>query len=150
MGNLIMSGYLLPPPYTAPRTSLHKNFKSSRTPHSAHSHSLRRYSEDIDLVQLRPGPIGPAVDAIRKCLDPWLGEPRRGRKENRFTLIYRFESEISPVRPMRLKVEVNNDENFSVFELQKKPLEARSIWFKDKGCHHPCLHNHFPKFGSFS
>src|SRR3989338_4493236 len=79
-----------------------------------------RYSEDIDLVQLRSGPIGPALDSIRKCLDPWLGIPKRARKEGRFSLIYRFDSETSPVRPMRLKVEVNNDETFTVFDLQTK------------------------------
>lgn len=91
-----------------------------------------RYSEDIDLVQLRGGPIGPALNAIRKQLDPWLGEPRRGRKEERFTLIYHYQSETPPPQPMRLKVEVNNGENFTVFDLQKRPFEVRSIWFAGK------------------
>ena len=45
-----------------------------------------RYSEDIDLVQVRQEPIGDAIDAIRKLLDPWLGEPRRERKKSRVTL----------------------------------------------------------------
>ena len=36
-----------------------------------------RYSEDIDLVQVVAGPIGPALDAARSALDPWLGKPRR-------------------------------------------------------------------------
>ncbi len=88
-----------------------------------------RYSEDIDLVQLRGGPIGPALDAIRKRLDPWLGTPRRGRKEERFTLIYHYESETPPTQTMRLKVEVNSSENFTVFDLQRRPFEARGIWF---------------------
>ena len=35
-----------------------------------------RYSEDIDLVQVAPGPAGPLMDAIRQLLDPWLGEAR--------------------------------------------------------------------------
>ena len=29
-----------------------------------------RYSEDIDLVQIDPGAIGPAIDSIRTALDP--------------------------------------------------------------------------------
>src|SRR5690348_9113584 len=91
-----------------------------------------RYSEDIDLVQLRPGPIGPALDAIRKHLDPWLGTPRRGRKDARFTLVYHYQSETPPPQPMRLKIEVNNDENFTVFELQEKSIEAKSRWFSGK------------------
>jgi hypothetical protein len=32
-----------------------------------------RYSEDIDLVQASPGPIGPALNAIRARLDPIMG-----------------------------------------------------------------------------
>lgn len=89
-----------------------------------------RYSEDIDLVQLRAGPVGPALDSIRKILDPWLGEPRRSRKESRFSLVYRFDSETPPVQSMRLKVEVNNGENFTVFPLQKASLKSESQWFK--------------------
>ncbi|MBK8975044.1 MAG: nucleotidyl transferase AbiEii/AbiGii toxin family protein [Planctomycetes bacterium] len=37
-----------------------------------------RHSEDIDLVQTAPGPIGPALDVIREALDPWLGTPGVG------------------------------------------------------------------------
>ena len=91
-----------------------------------------RYSEDIDLVQLKGGPIGPALDAIRGLLDPWLGSPRRGRKEERFTLIYQFQSEIPPVQPMRLKIEVNTNENFSVFDLEHRSFEATGPWFNGK------------------
>ena len=29
-----------------------------------------RYSEDIDLVQTAPGPIGPVMDGVRASLDP--------------------------------------------------------------------------------
>lgn len=32
-----------------------------------------RYSEDIDLVQIKSAPIGPILDSIRSCLDGWLG-----------------------------------------------------------------------------
>jgi predicted nucleotidyltransferase component of viral defense system len=91
-----------------------------------------RYSEDIDLVQLRGGAIGPALDAIRKYLDPWLGEPRRSRKQDRFTLVYHYESEVAPVQTMRLKVEVNNGEKFNVLPLQKKLFETKSLWFNGK------------------
>lgn len=36
-----------------------------------------RYSEDIDLVQVKAEPAGPVLDALREVLDPWLGEPKR-------------------------------------------------------------------------
>ncbi len=60
-----------------------------------------RYSEDIDLVQISPGPIGPVMSALRKLLDPWLGIPRRSQSEGRMTFIYRFESELPPIVPLR-------------------------------------------------
>jgi len=87
-----------------------------------------RYSEDIDLVQVTPAPIGPLLDALRGTLDPWLGEPRRSVKQM-VTLLYRFESEVAPVRPLRLKVEINTHEHFSVLGYQSKRMVVNSRWF---------------------
>lgn len=56
-----------------------------------------RYSEDIDLVQVGPGPIGPILDAIRGALDPWLGNPRRESSDIAAALLYRFETSSMPV-----------------------------------------------------
>ncbi len=91
-----------------------------------------RYSEDIDLVQVRKEKIGPSINIMRKILDPWLGKPTFDSKRNRFTLYYRFKSEIEPIRSMCLKVEVNNSEQFSVLPLQHKKFEAENIWFSGK------------------
>ena len=41
--------------------------------HKLHFSPARRYSEDIDLVQLKPGPIGSAINRLRAKLDRWLG-----------------------------------------------------------------------------
>ncbi|MEE8368008.1 MAG: nucleotidyl transferase AbiEii/AbiGii toxin family protein, partial [Thermoanaerobaculia bacterium] len=73
-----------------------------------------RYSEDIDLVQTVAEPIGPTLDRLRVRLDSWLGEPRRSFKEGRVTLLYRFESEDAQPLPLRLKIEINTREHFSV------------------------------------
>jgi len=73
-----------------------------------------RYSEDIDLVQVAAGPIGPAIDAIRSTLDGWLGEPVRKRGRGRVRLLYRFETTIKPAQAMRLKIEINTREHFTV------------------------------------
>ena len=88
-----------------------------------------RYSEDIDLVQIKAEPIGLAIDSIRKNLDPWLGTPKRSRKQDRVTLYYRFDSEIAPVRTMRLKIEINTGEHFSVLPLKTINFKAKSNWF---------------------
>ena len=71
-----------------------------------------RYSEDIDLVQVRAESIGETLDRARVVLDPWLGEPRRVFKEGRVNLVYRFESEDSPPFKLRLKIEINTRAQF--------------------------------------
>ncbi len=88
-----------------------------------------RYSEDIDLVQVEAAPIGPILDAIRAVLDPWLGEPKRSTSQGNMTLVYRFESEVPPVRSLRLKVETNTREHFAVLGYQEKPFRVESPWF---------------------
>lgn len=89
----------------------------------------RRYSEDIDLVQVRAAPIGATLDAVRKRLDPWLGRPSRHASEGNVSLVYRFESEIAPARPLRLKIEINTREHFTVLGLRRYPLAVENPWF---------------------
>ena len=88
-----------------------------------------RYSEDIDLVQTVAEPIGPTIDRLRHRLDSWLGEPKRAFKQGRVTLLYRFASEEAPPLPLRLKIEINSREHFSVLELAHRSFEVRSRWF---------------------
>ena len=52
-------------------------FRGGTAIHKLHLPPAARYSEDIDLVQVVAGPIGPVLDAMRGTLDPWLGEPKR-------------------------------------------------------------------------
>ena len=88
-----------------------------------------RYSEDIDLVQITAGPIGPALNAIRRTLDPWLGNPRRTFKEGETTLLYRIQSESLPSVPIRLKIEINSREHFNVLDLERLNFKVKSRWF---------------------
>ena len=84
-------------------TALHKMFLKPQV----------RYSEDIDLVQINAEPIKDTISAVRKQLN-FLGKPVIKQKSNNNTLIYRFESEIPPVINLRLKIEINCREHFSV------------------------------------
>jgi predicted nucleotidyltransferase component of viral defense system len=88
-----------------------------------------RYSEDIDLVQREGEPIGPILDSIRANLDPWLGKPARSSTRGGVTLLYRFDSEIPPVRPMRLKIEFNTREHFSILGYHAVSLTVKNPWF---------------------
>lgn len=79
-------------------TALHKLFLKPQA----------RYSEDIDLVQIKPGPIKPILVKIREKLSPFLGTKRKIESSiHNNTATYRFETEIPPVIQMRLKIEIN-------------------------------------------
>lgn len=88
-----------------------------------------RYSEDIDLVQVTAAPIGPLLDLIRGKLDPWLGKPQRSRSSGGVTLLYSIQAETTPPTRMRLKVEINSREHFSVYGFQSRPFHVSSRWF---------------------
>lgn len=88
-----------------------------------------RYSEDIDLVQVGPGPIGRILDAIRGALDPWLGAPRRESGDIAATLLYRFETSSRPAQRLRLKVEINTREHFAVLGHRRHDFGVESPWF---------------------
>jgi len=88
-----------------------------------------RYSEDIDLVQVRAEPIGRTLSLVREVLDSWLGQARRVFKEGRVNLVYRFHSEDSPPRKLRLKIEINSREHFTVMGLREMPFEVNSRWW---------------------
>lgn len=91
-----------------------------------------RYSEDIDLVQLIAGPIKPIVEKLQAALS-FVGQATVVPKRNGIQIIYRFESEFPPSVRLRLKVETNTREHFSVLGYQKKPFEVQSSWFT-KSC----------------
>ena len=86
-----------------------------------------RYSEDIDLVQIQAGPIGPIMDAVQEKINPWLGIPKRKQSEGRVTLIWRVESEEG--LPLRLKVEINSREHFTVLGYQQFEFRMASRWY---------------------
>jgi len=88
-----------------------------------------RYSEDIDLVQVEPGPAGPSMDRLRNALDPWLGEARWKQTHGRVTLDYRFASEGPTATPLRLKIEVNTREHGAILGFRKRPFPVDSRWY---------------------
>jgi predicted nucleotidyltransferase component of viral defense system len=89
-----------------------------------------RYSEDIDLVQINAEPAGPVMTALREVLDPWLGRPQWKQSEGRITFFYRFDSEDAPPLRLRLKVEINSREHFTVFGIARAPFSVSSRWFE--------------------
>ena len=99
-------------------TALHKLYLSPQP----------RYSEDIDLVQINPGPIKPIMYRLGEVLD-WL--PDRVTKQKRYnnTMLFKVESETAPVVQIRLKIEINCYEHFNVLGLTKFPFSLENPWF---------------------
>ena len=86
-----------------------------------------RYSEDIDLVQVRPEPIGDTIDAIREALG-WLGKCNREQAGHSTHLVFKFAPEAEPETQLKLKVEINTREHQSLFGLRKYPFSMESRW----------------------
>ena len=100
-------------------TALHKLFLKPQA----------RYSEDIDLVQIKTGPIKPILVRLRECL-AFLGTKRNITTSiHNNTIEYRFETEIQPIIRMRLKIEINCREHFTVLGLQQVPFKVQNGWF---------------------
>lgn len=104
-------------------------FRGGTALHKLYFETPERYSEDIDLVQVETGPLGPVMDAVHRRLDPWLGKPQWKQGRARVTFYYRFMTQVEPVQQKRLKVEINTREHFSVHGLVRRRFEVASRWW---------------------
>ena len=107
----------------------HLAFRGGTALHKLYLSPQPRYSEDIDLVQIKAEPIKETYDHIRDALS-FLGEPKVKQKRNNNTLIFRMESEIPPVVPIHLKVEINCKEHFNVLPMQEIPFSVSNKWYQ--------------------
>ena len=107
-------------------------FRGGTALHKLYIQPQVRYSEDIDLVQIKPAPINPILKEIRERL-VFLGTKRTVKQHiHNNTVIYRFESEFPPVIDLRLKIEINTREHFSVLGLKQTPFQVTNSWFTGK------------------
>lgn len=90
-----------------------------------------RYSEDIDLVQTQPEPIGTTIDAIRDGLS-WLGQCNRHQAGHSMHLVFKFAPEVAPETTLKLKVEINTREHESLYGIKQYPFEIDSSWHQAK------------------
>lgn len=90
-----------------------------------------RYSEDIDLVQTTQEPIGPVLNKLREALS-FLGKPTIKQKTSNNTLLFKTESTYPPESPIKLKVEINCKEHFSVKGFKTVSYEIENSWYSGK------------------
>jgi predicted nucleotidyltransferase component of viral defense system len=104
-------------------------FRGGTALHKLYLQPQPRYSEDIDLVQKKAGPIRDVIEHLRQSL-AYLGEPTVKQKANNNTLVFRFNSEsVTPVS-LRLKIEINCREHFSVLGYTTREFSVNTGWFK--------------------
>jgi len=105
-------------------------FRGGTALHKLFMRTGARFSEDIDLVQINPGPIGPVVDRLREILG-FIESTRINvdRNIHMTTLHYRFVGESSMAPLMKLKIEINCREHKNVYPYIKKPVRMKNSWF---------------------
>ena len=103
-------------------------FRGGTALHKLYLKPQPRYSEDIDLVQIRAEPIKETIQHLQAVL-AFLGESSVKPRRDGTQIICRFDSEFPPSIRLRLKIEVNTREHFTVLGLQQFPFEVKSSWF---------------------
>ena len=100
-------------------TALHKLFVSPAA----------RYSEDIDLVQITPEPIGEVLGHLRKALSFIEGpKPNIDRGDSMTTFHFHFFSENESSVKLKLKVEINCREHLSVMGFNNIDFSISNSW----------------------
>jgi predicted nucleotidyltransferase component of viral defense system len=103
-------------------------FRGGTALHKLYIFPQSRYSEDIDLVQIDSGPIKPILSRLGEVLD-FLPDKVVKQKRYNNTMLFRMESEIPPIVPIRLKIEINCFEHFNELGLVKVPFFMKNSWF---------------------
>jgi predicted nucleotidyltransferase component of viral defense system len=119
--------------YKDPYLAEHLAFRGGTALHKLFLQPQLRYSEDLDFVQVKGKPIGKILDHLRSALE-FLGKAKVETGGNMASMRFRFDSEIPPVVPLRLKIETNCREHFAVLGWQKTSFSVESSWFTGS-CH---------------
>ena len=109
----------------------HLAFRGGTALHKLYLHPAARYSEDIDLVQIKPGPIKPILRRISEVITFFDEKRNTDIREHNARANYRFTSEYEGIR-LRLKLEINTKEHFNVLPWVEFPYEIENDWFSGK------------------
>lgn len=103
-------------------------FRGGTALHKLYLNPAPRYSEDIDLVQIKPGPIKPILKRIGEVVTFFEEDRRTKIGGHGAKALYRFDSEYEQIR-LRLKLEINCKEHFNILEWIDFPFKVESEWF---------------------
>lgn len=106
-------------------------FRGGTAIHKLFLQPASRYSEDIDLVQVKAEPIGAVLDQMRIALR-FLGNPKVEFGDRMVTMKFKFQTEIPPIIYLKLKVEINCREHFTELGYLNKSFEINTEWYSGK------------------
>ena len=106
-------------------------FRGGTALHKLYLNPAARYSEDIDLVQIKPGPIKPIMERIGEVVTFFEEKRTTQVRGHGAKALYRFTSEYEEIR-LRLKLEINCKEHFNILDWVDFPFEVESEWFSGK------------------
>jgi predicted nucleotidyltransferase component of viral defense system len=104
-------------------------FRGGTALHKLYLEPAPRYSEDIDLVQIKEGPIKPILERIDAVMNFFEEKRVVKQKAHNNTILYRFNSEFNPETRLKLKIEINCREHFHVLPWKHFPFEINNGWF---------------------
>lgn len=106
-------------------------FRGGTALHKLYLNPASRYSEDIDLVQIKKGPIKPIMERLNEVITFFEEKRTTQVRGHGAKVLYRFTSEYEEIR-MRLKLEINCKEHFNLLAWVDFPFEVESEWFSGK------------------
>jgi len=112
---------------------LRKNlaFRGGTALHKLYLNPAPRYSEDIDLVQVREGPIKPIMKRIGEVITFFEEDRHTQIRGHGAKALYRFTSEYENER-RRLKIEINCKEHFKVLKWMEFSFDIDNPWFSGR------------------
>ena len=103
-------------------------FRGGTALHKLYLKPAPRYSEDIDLVQIKAGPIKPIMQQLEKVINFFEEDRKTEVRGHGAKALYRFTSEYEEIR-LRLKLEINCKEHFNVLDWVEFPFEVINDWY---------------------
>ncbi|WP_323755339.1 nucleotidyl transferase AbiEii/AbiGii toxin family protein [Roseivirga sp.] len=107
----------------------HLAFRGGTALHKLYLNPALRYSEDIDLVQIKQGPIKPIMERLGEVITFFEEDRKTQNRGHGIKALYRFTSEYEAIR-MRLKLEINCREHFNVLDWVDFPYKVHSEWYE--------------------
>jgi predicted nucleotidyltransferase component of viral defense system len=107
-------------------------FRGGTALHKLYLNPPTRYSENIDLVQIKKGRIKSVLKRISEVITFFEEESVVKVKANNVTLLYSYNSAYSPDTRLKLKIEINCKEHFNLLGRSSFPFYLKSEWFTGK------------------